>query len=333
MKELAALVDALRTFPGLLPKRDIGAPAAAFPHRPRCAFLPEDAGPIRNGDDAAAIPTGDGYTLLAAEGMLGAFVQRDPWFAGFSAVMVNINDILAMGGTPLAVVDVLFTGDAERDRAIMAGMAAAAERFGVPVVGGHTSRAGSGDSALAVAIVGRAKHLITSFHARPGDVLLTAVDLRGTYHGNKSYFDAASKAPGNRLRAQCTVLSTLAEAGLVHAGKDVSMAGFAGTLIMLCETSGVGANLHLEALPRPAGVELLRWLTSFPSFAFLLATKPDKVDEVCGRFARVGVHCDPVGDFEFGSKITLSMDEKAAVLWDHQEEPLTGFGESQRGEH
>jgi selenophosphate synthetase-related protein len=67
------------------------------------------AGETRLGDDCAAIQDGDDWLLLAAEGMLPSFVAEDPWFAGYSAVMVNLSDIAAMGGRPLALVDVLWS--------------------------------------------------------------------------------------------------------------------------------------------------------------------------------------------------------------------------------
>ena len=58
------------------------------------------------GDDTAAIPDGEGYVLLAAEAVLPEFLDRDPYFAGWSSVMVNVSDVAAMGGWPLAVVNV-----------------------------------------------------------------------------------------------------------------------------------------------------------------------------------------------------------------------------------
>ena len=70
--------------------------------RIRTAYEPaqELAGETRLGDDCAAIRDGDGWLLLAAEGMLPSFVADDPWFAGYSAVMVNLSDVSAMGGRP-----------------------------------------------------------------------------------------------------------------------------------------------------------------------------------------------------------------------------------------
>src|SRR3984893_12132899 len=100
------------------------------------------AGHIRVGDDCAAIPESDGFLLFAAEGMLESFVADDPWFAGYCAVMVNLSDVAAMGGRPLAIVDVLWTPNLPASRVIWEGMAAASRAYGVPIVGGHTTVTG-----------------------------------------------------------------------------------------------------------------------------------------------------------------------------------------------
>lgn len=112
----------------------------------------------------------------------------------------------------------------------------------------------------------------------------------------------------------------------MRAGKDVSMAGIAGTLVMLCEGSGVGARLGLAQVPRPDGVPLLRWLQTFPSYGFLLAVAPSAQREVGERFARAGVACSAVGNFTEAPTVTLTQGDAEAVLWDVAREPLTGFG-------
>jgi selenophosphate synthetase-related protein len=230
-----------------------------------------------------------------------------------------------MGGRPWAVVDVLFLGDgAER---VLEGMVAASEAFGVPVVGGHTTRV-SGGTVLAVAVLGRARRLIASDTARPGQVLLSAVDLRGTFRGNGGNFNAATTAPARQLRAQLAVLPELAEAGLVGAGKDVSMAGLCGTLVMLLEASGTGAVLDLEAVPAPANVDPVRWLTAFPSFGFLLAVEPEAVERVRARFDAAGVACAPIGVLNDSQKLELRSGGERACYFDLSDEPLTGFGAS-----
>src|SRR6201995_5634306 len=139
----------------------------------RTAYEPAQtlAGETRLGDDCAAIRDGDGWLLLAAEGMLPSFVADDPWFAGYSAVMVNLSDVAAMGGRPLAIVDVLWTPGLDQSGPIWDGMSAASKAYGVPIVGGHTTAMKSRSPFRAAAVLGRAKHLITSFDAQADDDL------------------------------------------------------------------------------------------------------------------------------------------------------------------
>ena len=145
-----ALIAHLRQSRGFLHKHDIAPLVGRLEGRRRRA----DHIPL--GDDCAAIPDGDGYLLFAIEGFLNDFVERDPWFAGYCGVMVNVSDIYAMGGRPIAVVDALWSRDGERGRQILAGMAEASAAYRIPIVGGHTNCRNDREH-LAVAILGRAK--------------------------------------------------------------------------------------------------------------------------------------------------------------------------------
>ena len=319
---LGALVRELRGRAELDLKRDIQLAARTFGSVSQSSWFANGT-PICNGDDAAALPDGDGFVLFAAEGMQREFLAADPWFCGFCSVMVNLNDIAAMGGRPWAITDVLFMGTGENER-VLEGMAFASEVFGVPIVGGHTSRV-SGASFLAVSVLGKAKRLISGHAARAGQTLLVAVDLRGTFRGRGGNFDAASTAPPARLRAQLALLPELAEAGLVSAGKDISMAGVCGSLLMMLETSAVGARLDLSHLPAPPKVEPLRWLGAFPSFGFVLSVEPSAVRTVCARFEAAGVACAAVGEVESEPRLELAYRDERAEYWDLSQ-PLTGFG-------
>jgi uncharacterized protein len=261
------------------------------------AYAParEIAGAIRVGDDCAAIPDNDGFLLFAGEGMLESFVNHDPWFAGYSAVMVNLSDIAAMGGRPLAVVDILWTPELEQAAPIWEGITAASQAYGVPVVGGHTTITRSGKSFLAAAVLGRAQHLITSFDAKPGDHLLMAIDLRGQYQGDKPFWNASVGSPIDRLRSDLSVLAALAEKHWIGAGKDISNGGIIGTLAMLLQCSNVGAELWLDRVPRPDGVDLARWLISFPSFGFLFSVDPSHAANVTAAFTDRQIACGRVG--------------------------------------
>jgi hypothetical protein len=158
----AALCHALRSSRGFLHKRDITEVLSVLQGADHAVA----AVPI--GDDCAAIPDGDGYLLFAIEGFVEDFVSASPWFAGYCGVMVNVSDIYAMGGRPLAVVDALWSRGPEPGAQILEGLKAAARRYRVPVVGGHSNYRADG-AQLAVAILGRATRLLSSFAARPGD--------------------------------------------------------------------------------------------------------------------------------------------------------------------
>lgn len=260
---------------------------------------------IALGDDCAAIPDGDGWLLFAAEGMLESFVADDPWFAGYSAVMVNLSDVAAMGGRPLAVVDVLWTPGAERSEEIWRGMSAASLAYGVPIVGGHTTFTKSGSAFLAAAVLGKASQLLTSFDAQPGDDLLMVVDLRGSWRREKPFWNASVDAPPERLRTDLQLLPALAESGWCRAAKDISNGGIVGTLAMLLECSRVGAELWLDQLPQPPGVELERWLSAFPSFGYLLSVPPRFTPQVVAHFAARDLACSPIGTITASPSLVL----------------------------
>ncbi len=271
------------------------------------------------GDDAAMIATAEGFDLLAGEGFIPAFVQADPWFAGWCGVMVNLSDIAAMGGRATALVNQVWAPNAEAAAPLMQGLREAAEAYGVPIVGGHTNFAAA-DLNLAVSVLGKAKTPLTSFDAAPGEVLLAAIDHRGRYV-NFDNFCAALNAPSDRLRGDLALLPDLSEAGLLSAGKDISQGGIAGTALMLCECSGVGAVLDLDRIQPPAGVPLLRWLHSFPSFGFLLSVAPERAAEVCLAFRKRGIWADPIGTMTEGSALRLQKDGEIADFWDHARAP------------
>jgi AIR synthase-related protein len=278
---------------------------------------------IRNGDDAAAIPDGDGYLLLAAEGIIPALVRRDPYLAGRSAVLANVNDIYAMGGRPLALVDVV-GADCAAARELCRGMRDGAARYGVPIVGGHLLRGGA-DVSLSVAVLGRARSLVTSFDAQPGDRLVLVTNDDGCWLEDHGYWNATLTRNDARLRDHLELIPRAAEAGLVRAGKDVSMSGISGTVLMLAEASGVGARVDLDAVAPPPGVPLVPWLLAFMSYGFVLAVRPEALPALAAPFLERGLRAAEIGSVTTGSEVTLRWGPDEAVLWDWRAQPFTGM--------
>lgn len=268
---------------------------------------------IRNGDDCAAIPNGDGtYTLFAAEGIIQNFVRNSPWFAGYSSIMVNISDICSMGGLPVAVTNVLWSKDKDAGEEIWKGMMQASSDYGVPIVGGHTCY--GNDLNLAVSIIGKAKKLLTSFDAKAGDKLLMAIDLDGAYFENYPFWNASTTSSPEKLKRNIRFLHEIAEEGLSCAAKDISMGGIVGTLGMFMRTSKKGALLNLDKIPIPENTDLLKWLTSFPSYGYLLAVQDDNIDKVISKFQSGGITCQVIGEINDSGKITLQKENELEIL-------------------
>jgi AIR synthase-related protein len=313
---MSTLTDTLRAGRGLAHKADLQA------------LLPRlNDGQVRIGDDCAAIPDGDGFLLFAIEGFVEDFVASDPYFAGYCGVMVNASDIYAMGGRPIAVVDAVWSQGEATASPVMRGLSDAASAYGIPVVGGHSNlRARSGQ--LAVAILGRASSLLTSFDAMPGDALVAAIDLRGAFRPETPYWDASTGRPSHDLRAALNVLPMLAEAGLCRAGKDISMAGLVGTALMLAEASDIGIAIELDAVPRPPGTEHAAWLTAFPSYGFLLAVDPAHLSDVLAAFNGVGVAAARIGACNDTHRLTVTDAEGEHLFWDLAADAFMRLGQN-----
>ena len=312
-----ALAAKLRASRGVAAKRDIAAVVAQLGLSGELA--------VRTGDDCAAIPDGDGFLLLAIEGFMNEFVAGDPWFAGWCGVMVNISDVAAMGGWPIALVDAVWGASEEDVVPVLAGMRAASKAFGVPVVGGHTNTR-TDRRQLSVAILGRARKLLTSFDARPGDRLVAAIDLRGRYREPFANWEAATDAAPERLRGDLDVLRAIAESGLARAAKDISQGGIIGTAMMLAECSGVGATIDVTAIPRPTDAALERWLQTFPSYGYILAVAPTQAEAVRKCFAVRDIAAAEIGDITPGGRVTITDGHSSENVWDFAREPLIGCG-------
>lgn len=307
--DLDALAAHVRNAPGLRAKRDLA--------------LVRRLGAL-DGDDAALVRHRDGWLVMCAEAIEPAFAAGDPFAAGAACVATNVADVRAMGGRPLALVDTVVSPDRAHAERVLDGIAWAAELYGVPVVGGHLTLGAA--AAVSAACTGTVKRPLRAAAAAPGDVLLAAFALDGEYRGDAPFFTALRTRDPALQRTDGEVLATLAEDGLIHAARDVSMPGVAGSLLQMLETAGRGAVLDLDALPRPAGVAVERWLVTFPSFGFVMAARPEAAAAVEGAFAARGLACAVCGTVDATRMLRLAAGGRTAVVWDLARDPLTGLG-------
>ena len=310
MPDLEAVVAAVRSAPGLLGKRDIK--------------VIERLGASIDGDDAALVPHRGEYLVICGEAISPPFLRADPFGAGSAAVVTNVSDVRAMGGRPLALVDMLVSPDREHAERVLDGIAWAADLLGVPVVGGHLTI--GEEPALSASCTGVASKPLRAANAKPGDVLLAAFALDGRYMSEmQPFFTALHDRPPKRLRDDGEALVEAADAGLCHAARDVSRPGVAGSLLQMIEGAGCGALLDLDRLPRPDGTGLERWLLTFPSFGFLLAAPPEQAEAARAPFTRRGLACAACGVFDDTRVLRLRSDGAEAPAWDLAAAPLTGL--------
>jgi hypothetical protein len=321
--ELTSLVERLRALNGLHAKRDIQAPAAVFGHHP----FPELGLASCLGDDAAVVPAQAGALLLACEGMHPELVSDDPWFAGWSGVLVNLSDIAAMGGRPLALVNSVWSVGDRATAPLLEGMRFACEKFSIPMVGGHTNSQ-SPYTALSVAVLGVAEGPVLSARAaQSGDLLVLLMDGEGSFYRHYPFWDAATSAEPSRLQSQLALLPRFAQDGIATAAKDISMGGLAGTAVMFAEACGLGITIDLDAIPRPPTIDEFAWLSCFPSFGFLLAVSSGQwpfLQELVS--AHPNLICASIGCFDADeTSVRLRRNDQTHQLWDGATS-LTGFG-------
>jgi uncharacterized protein len=310
MTALEQLAAAIRASPAVAAKRELS--------------LVRRLGAPIDGDDAAAIAHGDEYLIVCGEAIQPSFVRSSPHAAGAAAVVTNVSDVRAMGGRPVGLVDMLVSPDRRHAEMVLDGIAWAAGLLGVDVVGGHLTL--GEEPALSASCTGVARRPLLARNARPGDELLAAFGVEGRYADGTSFFSSLRDRPPELLRDDGEALVEVAESGAVHAARDVSMPGLAGSLLQLLEVAGCGATLDLERIPRPAGVSVERWLQTFPSFGFVLVAAERAAADATEPFARRGLACAPCGRIDDTGVLKLATAGEIVPLWDLRREPFTHLG-------
>jgi len=287
--------------------------------------------PVSFGDDAALIQNGGTGLLLAADGIWSRLLDADPYWAGFCAVLVNVHDIAAMGGTPLAIVDILSVKDADVCHEVLRGMYDASSKFCVPVVGGHL-HPDADMNIIDVAILGTVdpEHAIFSHTAQVGDRIVAAIDLHGRIHPSCALnWDSATLRTADEVRAQIGVMRTLGEQNLVSAGKDISNPGLIGTLGMMLETSRKGARVCLDDIPRPdldsLGITFEHWVRMYPGMGFVCSVPAESVETVIGLFSGVGMTAADIGVVTDSQKLIIRHGDDEAMVFDLKMQGIMGI--------
>ncbi len=317
---LEKIKDAVRSYPGITRKKPISAIFS------RLVFdMPLNKQLPGYGDDAAVIPTNEGYLLFATDGMMPGLIANEPYAAGKAAVMVCVNDIYAMGGRPTAMVNVLGGTDEETLEEVVLGLRKGCLKYRVPMVGGHL-HPDSPHPSLSIATLGSAKKLLRSHLAEDGQDIVVAVDLAGEpgCHSVMSW-DASSGKTSEVILDQLEALPDIAERGLSHCCKDISNGGLLGTLSIMMENSGKGAVVDMEKIPIPRGMGIIPWCLSFQSYGFVLTSEKRNSHRILDIFKKKNITAAVVGSVTGNSRVIIRQNNKKTVLFDFHSEAITGI--------
>ncbi len=215
------------------------------------------------GDDAALIQISAGHQLAVSVDMSVAgthFLESCPaYFVGWKSLAVNVSDMAAMGATPkwatlaiaLPKIDEAWLAEFSR------GFFACADKFGVSLIGGDTTR---GPLNISVQIMGEVPtgKALRRDEAKAGDEIWVSGTLGEAALGlaqlqNKlpenTLSDTEKQSCIDALQApQPRVALGLALQAIAHSAIDISD-GLLADLGHILERSNLGANLYWERIP------------------------------------------------------------------------------------
>jgi selenide,water dikinase len=207
----------------------------------------DDAGVIRVSDDIAIIHTTDFFPPMV----------DDPFTFGRIAAVNALSDVWAMGGTPLAGMNLVSyplaeLGDDALKEILRGGLSALAEA-GAVLAGGHTVEGQELLYGLAVTGTVHPDKIWRNAGARVGDSLVLTKPLGTgvvTTAAKAEMVDAAHLSTA--LRWMSTVNREAAEALHEvdpHAVTDITGFGLAGHLAEMAKASGIAVEIDLASLP------------------------------------------------------------------------------------
>ncbi|MDK2791062.1 MAG: uncharacterized protein PWP15_1582 [Methanothermococcus sp.] len=320
---LKKLADEIKNFEGVLRKKEIKNVVNNFKFEEEYGFeIIADFG-----DDAAIIGIdGENAILLAADGIWGKLLEKDPQWAGYCSVLVNANDIAAMGGKSIAMTNIIGIKDCDVGKKVLKGVKEGVKKFGIPMAGGHT-HPDAQCNVLDVSITGIVKrdNVLRSDGAKVGDKIVFAYDLDGKLHETFNLnWDTTTMKSKKLVRDQLKALEIIGEEKLANSCKDISNPGALGTLGMLLEVSKKGGFVDVTKIPKNEEIPLNHWLKIYPGCAFVFTTKEENVNRLKEVLEFVNISAEVCGEVTKEQKLVITDGTEKEILFDFEREYICG---------
>lgn len=206
----------------------------------------DDAGVFRLSDEVALVQTVDFFTPVA----------DDPETYGHIAAINALNDVYAMGGTPISALSIVCypqKGDWDILGSILAGGQRAMNAEGVVVLGGHSVDDQEMKFGYAVTGVVHPDRVITNAGSRPGDRLVLTLPIgTGAINTAVKHGKAKKETEEAAIAAMSTSASRASRAMQkldANACTDITGFGLMGHAFEMARASDVTLSIDSKAVP------------------------------------------------------------------------------------
>jgi len=276
------------------------------------------------GEDSAAIqltPSSKDLILITTDALLPAFIEKSPYGAGFSAIYVGIDDIIACGGTPLASTITIAYNDENTGKKIFAGILDATKIFKTPLIRGHTTT-DSTSLAISSTIIGTIKvdHFLSAGGSHSGDFLAVVWDPEGkTSHANKNYWNTITMKTSEEFYHKRSFITPAIENKYITACKDISNGGILGTLFQMMQYAKLGAVIDLRILESHIISDKLQFSTEefiflFLTSGFLISGKNETKKEFMKIVQKANMNFYEIGKVHGNDEIRIKYGNDEEIL-------------------
>ena len=271
------------------------------------------------GQDSAAIKNdSEMYTLVTTDRIKTSYIEKFPFGAGFSSILVGVDDIYACGGTPLAASIIISFKEQEIGQKMIEGVCNGSNKFKVPIVRGHTNMKDYYE--LSSTLLGEIKgsDYISAINAQESDNIILAVDFEGQIgRASKLHWDTVTHKSSEEVLNKRTSMNVIARKHIVNSSKDVSNGGIFGTLLQLIKYSKVGADINIENIVIPPKLiekayNLETYVQMYLTTSYIL-TAPEKTSQdVLKILNEHGMSAVVIGKITSESELTIN-DGKESI--------------------
>ena len=264
------------------------------------------------------IDLGDGRVLCQVLGHCNADTASTPAFGGALTLNMVLDEFIALGGVPLAFVDLLRLGDHERPKTeqtiqqFISGLSRYTNIYGVPLSNGdtyfHSSYNNGTIANIGVLGIIDKKNLTSrlSQFAVDSPIVCLGYKTAPMLRDRNGKFRAARLADPYMEQLLTNLFLEAFEKGLISEIAPMTRGGVVKASFMLAGRTNRGVRLIVEKIPTEARNESpMDTILNQSGGRFLVVTTTDKHRALSDHFSPHGIDCSTVGMLTDGDDVEL----------------------------